>query len=270
MRFRSGARRLPARVLDGPARRAYLAGVFLVMLLGHGASAAQMITEAAYSSPTTRYDHGVLGDAIEWGALTLRFADGTTRRFILPETLVYEDTHPRVVDLDQDGLPEIIVVESSLSSGARLAVYGPSGRLAHTDFIGRRNRWLAPIGAADFTQDGRLEIAMVVTPHLTGTLVILSYGGKTGDKKLKQIARTDGLTNHRIGDRDISGGIRRCSDAPEIILARFPWQRSGRTEMVAVRMAGGGQSLTTASFSALFNGANVTAALKCKIHPTIQ
>ena len=34
-------------------------------------ASAQGIARASFGDPTTRYDHGVLGDAVEWGSLTL-------------------------------------------------------------------------------------------------------------------------------------------------------------------------------------------------------
>ena len=77
------------------------------------------------------------------------------------------------------GAPEVIVVESSQSGGARLAVYGyDRGALrpvAATPEIGRRNRWLAPAGVADLNGDGQLDIAYVETPHLAGVLRIWTF-----------------------------------------------------------------------------------------------
>ncbi|HDR29212.1 hypothetical protein [Rhodovulum sp.] len=108
------------------------------------APAAARVVSARYDQPTTRYDHGVLGDAVEWGTLELRLADGTIRRVVLPETRAFEDTAPRLADLDSDGAPEVIVVESDLALGARLSIYGENGLIAATPFIGTRHRWLAP------------------------------------------------------------------------------------------------------------------------------
>ena len=255
------ARRLLSRFLNKIARRAQPMLCILGALLVPGFAVADSVVTARYTDPTDRYDHGVLGDAIEWGTLEITLEDGTKRRFILPETLVFEDVAPRVADLDADGSPEIIVVESSLTLGARLAVYGPMGRLAMTDHIGRKNRWLAPVGAADFTGDGRSEIAMVVTPHLAGKLEILVFDGT----HLTPIATTNGLTNHRIGDMDIAGGIRICQDAPQIILAQMPWRASVDTTMVAVRLIG--ETLQAASFKESFTSENVAKARNCEIHP---
>ncbi len=108
-----------------------------------------------YDAPTDRYPHGVLGDELEWGALILELDSGT-RVLRLPANRVFEDTAPRLVDLEGDGAPEVVVVESDASAGARLAVYDADGLVAATPFIGTRFRWLAPVGAADLDGDGRV------------------------------------------------------------------------------------------------------------------
>jgi len=257
----AGARRPLAHLPKGFTRHAQRLLCVALMVLAPGWAAAQMITAARYGDPTTRYDHGILGDAVEWGTLVLTLDGGTTRRFILPETLVFEDTAPRLADLDADGSPEVIVVESSLTAGARLTVYGPNGRLASTDYIGRKNRWLAPVGAADFTGDGRLEIAMVVTPHLAGRVDLLAFDGRS----LSLIVRTSGLTNHRIGDPDIAGGIRICQNTPQMLLAKMPWRKSGDSKMVAVSLSSG--SLEVSPFKEPFTPQNVAKAKNCTFHP---
>ncbi|MCV3270387.1 FG-GAP repeat domain-containing protein [Roseobacter sinensis] len=223
------ARRLPARGWRGFARRALLAAC-----LWHGeAVAAGEITAAAYDGPTERYAHAVLGDAIEYTTLAVSLADGGERRFGLPDDLVFEDTAPRVADLDGDGEAEVIVVESSQSDGARLAIYGPDGRITATPFIGTRFRWLAPVGAADLDGDGRMELAYIDRPHLAKTLRLWRYEAR----QLTPLADLPGLTNHRIGETDIAGGIRTCGGAPEMILARADW-----AELVAVRFDASGFS----------------------------
>ena len=47
-----------------------LRGLLLAALLG-GSASAEDITSARYEEPTTRYAHGILGDAIEHGALVM-------------------------------------------------------------------------------------------------------------------------------------------------------------------------------------------------------
>lgn len=193
--------------------------------------AAADITGARYDGPTTRYAHGVLGDAIEHGELVLTLAGGKRKRIVLPQSRVFEDTAPRLFDVDGDGEREVIVVESDQSRGARLAIYDAEGLVAATDYIGRANRWLAPagIGAADLDGDGTVELAYVDRPHLAKTLRIFRFS----KGKLVALADLPGVTNHRIGERDIAGGIRDCGRGAEIVVADAGW-----TRVLAVRFDG--------------------------------
>ena len=69
--------------------------------------------------PTTRYGHGVLGDAIEAGGLGVRFRDGSSAELRLGPDQVFEDRRARIVDSDGDGPDELLVVRSELSRGRR-------------------------------------------------------------------------------------------------------------------------------------------------------
>lgn len=202
------------------------AALILAALLLPGMAPAQVIFAAEYADPTDRYGHRVLGAGGEWGAMVLVLDDGTTRRVTLPENLVFEDIAPRLADLDGDGAPEVIVVESSLTKGARLAVYGAEGRIAATLNIGTRNRWLAPVGAADLDGDGHVEIAYVDRPHLNQVLRIWRFR----DSALTHVVDHARLTNHRIGWDFIPGGIRHCGAFPEMITASHDWQRVMATQ----------------------------------------
>jgi len=189
---------------------------------------------ARLSTPTDRYDHDVLGDLPPWSVLEVgaeacgacrHASESTWAR--LPEDLVFEDVTPRLWDVTGDGRPEIVVVESHVDKGARLAVWSFSDigadltRLATTDFIGQANRWLAPAGIADFDGDGRVEIAYIDRPHLLGDLVFVRLEGD----RLVETSRLPGLTNHRIGDDFIFGGLRDCGLGPELVLASQDWTR---------------------------------------------
>lgn len=213
-----------------------------VALCGGAAMAqddAPVIEAARYAEPTTRYPHGVLGDDEEWGALVLDVtdcagcADGETGQVVirLPEARVFEDVAPRLADPDADGLNEVIVVESDRGLGARLAIYDAEGLVAATPFIGQAFRWLAPVGAADLDGDGRMELAYVDRPHLARTLRVWRLEGGA----LVELAALPGVTNHRIGETDIAGGIRDCGAGQEIIVADAGWSR-----LLAVTFDGAG------------------------------
>ena len=256
-----GPRRLPLHLLRGSARRGKqavrLGLASLALLVVAGAVQAQVIVAARYTEPTSRYAHDVLGTDAEWGALVLTLADciecgqpnsrDITIRLDLSR--VFEDLAPRLIDLDHDNHPEVVTIESDASRGARLAIYDQSGLITATPFIGTAYRWLAPLGAADLDGDGHMELAYIDRPHLAKTLRIWRYQ----NRKLSQIAHLPGLTNHRIGQDFISGGIRDCGSTPEIITADARWRsimaaRLNGTELEAARIGtfSGPQSLDDA------------------------
>ncbi len=191
-----------------------------VFLAWTPAAHGQEIVAAEFTEPTTRYAHGVLGDAVEWGALRLDLAGGETRLIRLPETRVFEDLTPRLI-AGEDGAPLAMVVESDLGQGARLALYAADGLVTATPFIGRPNRWLAPVGAGDLDGDGQIEIAYVDRPHLAKTLRVW----RLENGVLTELASLAGVTNHQIGWDFIAGGLRDCGTGPEMVLATADWQR---------------------------------------------
>jgi len=191
-----------------------------------GSAAAADVVSARFDDPTNRYGHGVLGDTPEWGTLVLK-ASGKTVRITLPQSRVFEDLRPRLADVTGDGAREAIVVESDARLGARLAVYGPNGLVTATPPIGTRFRWLAPVAWHDLDGDGAVEIAFVDRPHLAKTLRVWRFE----QGALREIATQSGLTNHRIGQAFISGGVADCDAQPEMILATANW--SG---LVALRL----------------------------------
>ena len=239
----------------------------VLALCAAGPAAAQTIVDAAFDEPTDRYDHGILGDALEWGALRVRVRAATgggigSHTLRLPQDAVFEDTAPRLWDVTGDGAPEVVAVQTSLALGARLLVMGLADgqltALAATPYIGQTHRWLAPAGAADLDGDGRIEIAYVDRPHLDRVLRILRMvPGDAGGWSLEEVAAVPGLTNHRIGDRTISGGLRDCGTGPSIVTASADWSRIVATTF-------DGKSAATADLGPLDAPDAMARALACQ------
>lgn len=227
--------------------------LWLVLLVFAGLPlSAQTVTMAHYSEPTDRYDHGILGDALEWGALVLTLRNGSIITFRLPESRVFEDIEPRLADVDGDGSPEVIVIETDISRGASLAIYDAKGKRTATPYIGRSHRWLAPLGAADLDGDGAIELAYIDRPHLAKTLRVWRY--QSG--KLNPVAELAGLTNHQIGQNFILGGIRDCGQGPEIVTVNANWSRLMATTLTNA-------TLTARDIGAYRTPSSIDAALSC-------
>ena len=265
------ARRPLARVQPPSIRRAaQTLCVSLAVLACAAAGSARenwRVMSAEFSEPTTRYGHAVLGDDVEYGSLLIHVDNGGSgasrfnavqqkARFEgrLPLTRVFEELEPRLWDVTGDGLPEVVVIETDVEKGAQLAIYDAEGqKLAQTPHIGQRNRWLAPIGAADLDGDGNIEIAYIDRPHLAKTLRIWRYEGR----KLVEVASLKGLTNHRVGQDFITSGIRDCGQGPEIITVDADWSR-----IVASRLKDG--TVTRRDIARFDKNAGLTSALACK------
>jgi hypothetical protein len=208
-----------AMALQCDTSKAQVAGSDRQVPLPDGEISRSGLLTAWLIDPTARYDHGVLGDAIEAGGFIVERA-GKRLVYRLPTDAVFEDRRVRLADLDGDGAPEAIVVKSYLNRGAAIAAYrilpDRIEPLAETEAVGSRNRWLNPVGVADFGGTGRPVIAAVVTPHLAGSLRWYSLTGST----LTEIARINGYTNHIIGKRDLdlAGIVKVPPDGPPLIV----------------------------------------------------
>lgn len=161
------------------------------------------ILSAWYESPTTRYGHGILGDAVEAGRLAVEKTDGEIVRYDLDQQTVFEDRYPRLKDLDGDGKIEIVTIKASLSDGAGVTIYGlENGAVverATSGYHGRANRWLNIAGIANFTGEDGLQVAFVRTPHIGGDLHFYKYDNGS----FEQIDKISGFSNHVIGSREM-------------------------------------------------------------------
>jgi hypothetical protein len=162
------------------------------------------IRRAWYSRPTTRYEHGVLGNKVEGGSLVAETAGGERFELVLPETYVFEDLTPRISDLNGDGRNEVVTIRSSRVAGAAVAIYavadGSLVERAAGPEIGRPSRWLNIAGIADYTGAGIPAIAWVETPHIGGTLKM----GALVNGRLEVFENTyPGFSNHVIGSKEL-------------------------------------------------------------------
>lgn len=157
------------------------------------------ITQVTLVGPTQEYRHFVLARNHEAKGFVALKSDGTSVTYTLPSGLVFEDRVPRLADMTGDGHDEIILVMSSVSGGAALAIFEVQGTnarlLTQTPHIGLANRWLNPAGIADFDGDGRLDIALVQMPHLVKRLEVWTLNSS----ELVRTFAEDNVSNHRGG-----------------------------------------------------------------------
>lgn len=161
------------------------------------------IKSAYYAKPTTRYSHGILGDAIEAGGLVVTDQTGKQHKLILPQSEVFEDLRPRLIDIDEDGIVEIVTIRASLTEGAAVTIYGlESGQLvekATTKFHGQRNRWLNIAGFGNLDGGDKGHVYFVRTPHIGGTL----YEYRYEQGRFFEAGKLAGFSNHKIGSREL-------------------------------------------------------------------
>jgi hypothetical protein len=244
------------RIAAGPIRVTATAGGFVAGRIaptaqGHKPSGALLDTKIAVgsrdiarawlSSPTVRYAHGVLGDAVEAEAVVVELRDGSAVEFNVGPDAVIEDRIPRLVDLDGDGRDKIMVVRSGMTLGAGLILLGvEAGELvlkAEALPIGTAHRWLNPVGVADFDGDGVREAAVVVTPHIGGRLQLYEWRGKTLTPDHAAGAEVGGFSNHVIGSREL--GLAALADLDGYGVTDIVLPDAARGALVGVTFAGG-------------------------------
>ncbi|SUZ31859.1 hypothetical protein ROE7235_01610 [Roseibaca ekhonensis] len=211
--------------------------ICLLVVLAVPAQAQGTVTAARYVDLSTEYGHGALPDG-EYSGLEVTSTSGTHR--VRLEGQVFEDTAPRLADLDGNGAPEVVTVVSQFDKGAQIMIWtlrgGTLTPVAWNPPIGTRHRWLAIAGIADLDGDGRLEIAYVDRPHLARVLRVVTVWRAGDDWIVAPVASAEGHTNHRYGAPDIEGGIYDCGQGPEIVTADRAWRRSLATRLVDGRL----------------------------------
>ncbi len=202
-RFATGEVRLEAS--PAPDRPAIPAGALPDARVAVGVG---KIARAWLAAPTSRYRHGVLGDAIEAGSLIVEHRDGRRGILRLGTDAVFEDIEPRVARID--GVERIVVVKSYLERGSALVVIDPDTAtiVAETPPVGHPNAWLNPAGIADFNGDGTTDIALVRQPHVVGRLELWSFL----NGKLQKTVEVPDVSNHVIGSRALGMSATRDFD----------------------------------------------------------
>jgi hypothetical protein len=155
------------------------------------------------SDPTDRYAHGVLGDPIEAGGITLIETIPEPRivnHITLPNKEVIEGIAPIWTDFTGDGQREIIVTVSDLELGTGIVVFAESGdKLAQGPKMGIPYRWRHQIAITNFDLAGQLELAVVRTPHIGGSVEFYQFN----NGELSITAEYPGITSHTIGSRNL-------------------------------------------------------------------
>lgn len=193
------------------------------------------------TKPSTRYPHGIVGDALEATEITLVETEPSLQvvlRIAIPGQGVVEGLAPIWADLNGDGQREIIVTVSDSEQGAQVVVYAESGeRIGLGPAVGQGSRWRHQIAVAPFGPNGEIELAEVLTPHIGGIAGFYRLGAES----LDLLAQQGGVTSHAIGSRNLDMGLAGDLDGdgqPELVVfnQRF-------TELTALRRTEGGIEL---------------------------
>lgn len=240
----------PALLSDG--RLAYIAGNG-DLVLWDGAELARLAVAALpdariladerdrlllLTGPTDRYAHGILGDAVEAGSVTLIESTPAPRvvtTIAIPAPQVIEGIAPLWADLNGDGEREIIVTVSDDTQGAQVIAFAENGtRLAAGPAIGRGHRWRHQLAVAPFGADGAVELVEVLTPHIGGVTQFYRLEGDT----LQVVSSIAGYTSHQIGSRNLDMAVAGDFDgdgAIELLLPNDAFRSLG-----AIRRSAGG------------------------------
>lgn len=173
---------------------------------------------ATLEEPTRDYPHEALGSAVHPAALAIterrpapigsepRAVPTEVHRIPAGPNAVFEDREPRLVDLDGDGVPEVLAVRSTSDRGSSLAIVGRRDGgwriLAETPPDGEPFRWLNPAGIAPAVAGptparapAARVVALVRRPHLDGVLQLWTATAGV----LTLLAEKPGYSNHAYG-----------------------------------------------------------------------
>jgi hypothetical protein len=162
-------------------------------------------TLAVASDPTASYDHGVLGDEVEAGSITLLRggAEGleVSGRILPGSGGVFETLAPIWFE-DPAGRELLAVTESEGAVGSRISAYAPDGTLAlASPPVGEPMTWRHLLAAGPFGPNGEIELAVTRTPHVGG--VVEFYRPNLDEGTLEIVAALPGYTTHTLYSRNL-------------------------------------------------------------------
>jgi hypothetical protein len=165
---------------------------------------------AVLSEPTTRYVHGVIGDAVEAESISVLRPGGGGYELgarIRPESGgVFEALSPMWFRPGPGEDELLAVTESAEKVGSRISVYEPGGDLvAAGPFIGVPQKWRHLLAAGPFGLDGETEIAATKTPHADAEIEF--YRLDAGSGELRLVATGDGYPSHTIYSRNLDAAL---------------------------------------------------------------
>jgi hypothetical protein len=198
------------------------ARITLADLDGDGVPEAVVLT-----GPTDRYAHGILGDRLEAGSVSVIGVGSHSLelkgRYALPAPAVFEDLVPVLAFIGGTPRPSVILTRSGNGQGTSTVALGwrDGGLvlLAEGPSSGHSHRWSHLIGALDLSGGGQPEIVAVATPHIGGALTAYRRAGGS----LVRVARAPGYSSHAIGSRNLEQALIADLDgngAPEVVVPR--------------------------------------------------
>lgn len=190
------------------------------------------------SDPSTVYNHGIMGDALEARGVTrvtVSEEPKSDQIITLPAQTVVEGISPIWADLNNDGTREIIITQSNVEQGAQIVVYDDAGQwLAASDPIGQGYRWRHQLAVAPFGPNAELELVSVFTPHIGGIVEFFQINGE----KLDVVAQVEGYTSHVVGSRNLDMALAADLDADGQVELLLPNQ--GLSTLAAIRRTADG------------------------------
>ena len=193
------------------------------------------------TDPTDRYAHGVLGDDLEAGSITLIETEPETavvNTITIPEPQVIEGIMPLWVDWNGDGTQEIIVTLSDANQGAQIVLFNEAGeQIATGPAIGQGGRWRHQLSVAPFGPNGEMELVDVLTPHIGGVVEFYQWNGDT----LEIVAKVPGFTSHVIGTNNLDMAVVGDFNGDEQVELLLPTQ--DRTQLGGIQRTADGANV---------------------------